>query len=644
MRQQQEARYSAGIIVRRSISISNILLLVFGSALLLSSSSAAFRRPAGLLHRSAPPISTAANEASPLDDDAQTMAPTFDFFPAGPASRQLEVSPLFAGYYRSRSGATNLGAPLTAAFPTAEGWIQFFDLGALLLPVAQPKYPHDTGELPDPLVALIDAGTWDQGTGIVRLSMFQALLKVGSEVPVVEGSSLTYVDLRAVANSASMILAPPDDGFVASTGARSKGIFVGEGTRAGTVVGHLIPLPIWNYIQRTDVSPDGWQTDFGDPLTEALAFSVVRDGIVHQMLVQAFWSDAVVLDQSVQDATSEQPLVSRLESGVAYLRTLGPPPVVVNAGLAAWSQGDTALLGAPGMGQAVAHIGQAFPLALSGNSSWSAGRLWYQVQWTTPHRTFTGWAEASALTFISPGQAPSWASIDALSPDLAAYLTGEGGNVGVAVYDVTHRRYYTWDADAQFITGSSIKVPIMLTLLDLTESEGREPNPDEMGLLTTMIENSNNDAAYALYTGEVGGADGVAGYMGRIGVSGLDPDPDAFGWSLIIPMAMVNLLTRLEQSSILTVQDRELALSLMENIEPDQQVGVGDTAPQGATVAMKDGWVIGPEGLWNMNSSGIVTVGQETYLIAVYTQGQPTLEDGQGIARSVCGAVAVLLT
>ena len=164
--------------------------------------------------------------------------------------------------------------------------------------------------------------------------------------------------------------------------------------------------------------------------------------------------------------------------------------------------------------------------------------------------------------------------------------------MGAAIYDVTGNRYYTYDEDGQFITGSSIKVPIMLTLLNLTESQGREPDDNEMSLLTTMIENSNNDSAAALYYGETGGAAGVTSYLQSIGINGLNADPDAFGWSLITPQAMVNLLTLLYEGKILTTTDRALALNLMENIEPDQQIGVGDTAPSGATVAMKDGWVL----------------------------------------------------
>lgn len=87
-----------------------------------------------------------------------------------------------------------------------------------------------------------------------------------------------------------------------------------------------------------------------------------------------------------------------------------------------------------------------------------------------------------------------------------------GSNVDAVVYEVTRQRYYIYNASAQFITGSSMKVPIMLTFLNMTEQEGREPDANEKNLLTTMIENSNNDSASALYYGEIGGAAGVASY------------------------------------------------------------------------------------------------------------------------------------
>ncbi len=217
------------------------------------------------------------------------------------------------------------------------------------------------------------------------------------------------------------------------------------------------------------------------------------------------------------------------------------------------------------------------------------------------------------------------------------------GSMNTVVYDVTHQRYYTYNAPALFSTGSSMKVPIMLTFFDMIERQGREPTSHEMYLLTTMIENSNNDSASALYSGEIGGAAGVAGYMQRIGISGLYPNPNAWGWSLISPRTMVNLLTRLYYGSILTARHRDLAFYLMEHVEADQRVGVGDTAPIGATVAMKDGWVPSPDGLWAFNSSGLVMTSRETYIIAAYSKQEPSLEAGQTVVRQVCSEVASML-
>lgn len=240
------------------------------------------------------------------------------------------------------------------------------------------------------------------------------------------------------------------------------------------------------------------------------------------------------------------------------------------------------------------------------------------------------------------GTVPAPVSIDALSTPLSAYLSTLGSHAGVEVYDLTHQRAYSSNNTAQFLTASSIKVPIMLTFFALTESQGREPNSNEMNLLTAMIEHSDNDAASALFT-EIGGAAGITNFLQQTRVSGLSPDNDAWGYSLITPQAMVDLLTQMHDGTILTATDRATALDLMQHVETNQQWGVGETAPSGATFAMKNGWVPGPDGLWSVNTSGIVNAGDETYIISVYTQEQPSLADGQTIVQQVCGAVAAAL-
>ena len=641
MQARKEAEQLMRLKRQRSYSLSShavmpLILTIVGMILLSSDLALTIwwsSRPVALAEQK-----TVVNGADRWNGDRKVTMPAFDFSPSG--IQPMQVSPLFEDYYNRHSGPSSLGAPLTVAFPTELGWIQFFESSALLLPAVQrpPASSTDTA-----LGELIKTGVKDTGTGTIRLALLQALLTVGSRVPVGDDDSpLTYVDLRRAANPDLMVTPPAADGTALASLAGRRAIFIQTGTRAGRAVSHLIPQPIWDYINRADISPDGWQRDFGAPLTEALSFAIMKQGSIHQLLVQAFWHDGVVLDQSSRDAG--RPQIHRLDTSMAYLRTFGPPTVVLSTQQTIWTLGETALLNGPGMGYAVAHVGQNFSLTLLGETTWEKGVLWYHVRWTVPNHTGAGWVSAAAITFTSPGPVPSWASFDVLSSPLQAYLASQGDNAGAVIYDVTRQGYYTYHPLSQFLIASSMKVPIMLTFLDMTEQQGREPNNDEMDLLTTMIENSNNDSASALYYGKIGGAVGVARYLHKIGITGLNPNSAAWGYSLVSPLAMVNMLTLLYQGQILTAYDRQMALDLMEHIESDQQVGVGDTAPAGATVAMKDGWVSGPDDLWAMNSSGIVSVGQQTYIIAIYTQEQSSLGNGQAIAQHFCGAVASLLT
>jgi beta-lactamase class A len=325
-----------------------------------------------------------------------------------------------------------------------------------------------------------------------------------------------------------------------------------------------------------------------------------------------------------------------------HIAKLGISGVKFLAQQVVWTRSNVALLDTPGPGHEIAHVGPHFPLTLLGDTSRINDAVWYHVQWSVPKHNQKGWISATAVTAKSPGKVASTASFDVLSPTLSSYLSNLGLNVGAVAYDLTRQRTYTYNSSTQFITASSMKVPIMLTFLDSIEQQGREPTAAEMALLTTMIENSDNDAASTLCNA-VGWTAGVATYMQKIGINGFTPNYDSWGYSTITPQAMVDLLTLLQNGKILNSNHRTLALNLMKNVEPDQRVGVGDTAPPNAIVALKDGWVTGYDGLWAVNSSGIVTAGRETYIISVYTQGQQTLEDGESITRKVCGTVAALL-
>ena len=566
-------------------------------------------------------VYTVTNGASLWRHDHTTTPPAIPF---NPPAQPPPVEGRFAAWYAAHNGPQTLGTPVTAAFPAAAGLVQFFQSGVLVSPVS--AHPAS--------VPFVQNGVIDPATGVVRVSLTQALLTAGSTQVIGDpASGLTWASLRE-ATSPRFMVSAPDPAELAH--------FVACGTVGTRTVGHIIPPAIWQYINQRANSPDGWQVDFGLPLTEALAYTSTQNATAHAMLVQVFWRGAVTLDLTETSATG-QPVIHRLPTGPAYLRTIGPPPPEVRSATPVWVTRDTLVSASPGSAASGVHVGPNFRVTLTGPAQWTSGSLWYHVNWTAPRTAGTGWIAGNTVTFTSPGRAPAQAGFDVLSASLASYLANLGGNVGVVVYDITHNIYYTDNANKQFIMASSAKVPIMLTLLDMTERQGREPDANEQELLATMIENSNNDSAQALFD-EIGGAGPIASYMQRIGVTGISPNPDGWGYSTVSPMAMVRMLTLLHSGSILTAPDRALALNLMENVEEDQQFGIGDTAPDGATVAMKDGWVPAPDGSWAMNSSGIITSGGKTWIIAVYTQEDDSLETGQTITEHVAAAVARLLS
>src|SRR5262249_43354580 len=287
--------------------------------------------------------------------------------------------------------------------------------------------------------------------------------------------------------------------------------------------------------------------------------------------------------------------------------------------------------------------GLNFPLTPVGDALWVNGTLWYHVTWEAPKGGGDGWLPASASTFHAPGTDPAWAGFDVRSPELARYLASWRTTVAAVVYDETRGRYYTYNPTTRFTMASSAKVPILLTYLTMTERQRRTPTSNELALMTAMIEHSNNDAAEVLWESE-GSEAAVGRFLVSVGVRDWKPHPDGWGWSVLSALSMVRLLTLLQEGAVLTAADRQLALTLLEQVEPDQQTGVGDTRPAGARVALKDGWVPGPDGLWAVNSSGIVVVGGETYVVAVYSQHLEALETGWTIVRQVCRSVGQLLS
>jgi beta-lactamase class A len=228
-------------------------------------------------------------------------------------------------------------------------------------------------------------------------------------------------------------------------------------------------------------------------------------------------------------------------------------------------------------------------------------------------------------------------------PDLGEALERYGDRVGASVVEAVTRQRWDHGGDRRFIVASSIKTALLLAILDLTERTGRRLTDAESDALVPMITRSDNDAASFIFR-RIGGNAGLAAFLERAGVDGWEPNPaGGWAWSTISPRAMADLLVALHEGRILTVRDREYAMDLLTSVVPDQRFGVGTTAPTGPTVAMKNGWTIGPDGRWAVNSSGIVTTAGRTYVVSVYTRGNASLGAGRRVIEQVLGAIATAM-
>jgi beta-lactamase class A len=558
---------------------------------------------------------------------------------AATASGSIAVDPAFQSYYSRHGGADQLGQPITPAFPTADGLLQVFSTTALMLPSAGAVAAEADATSSDPLIGMLRDGVHDRRSTVVELALLHNLLSAGSEDVIGgAGSTLTYVSLRSATYPTKRLTESPVKDLPDS-------VFVSEQADQGKYSGHRVPIGLWNYMNQPTVAPDGWEQDFGQPLTEALPLTLTdANGTVHHELVQAFWQTTFIVDADTLDAP-DGPTIHRAAIGQDYLTTFGFPAVKMTPGASAWVSAWTSPRGAPTTtGAVLSTLGPAWPITLSGSTSWVSGALWYQVTWHTAKHTGSGWIPAAEVTETQPasGSVPM-ANMDTLSPDLTAYLANLSGTAGVAIYDVSRNQWYSYDGDEAYTMGSSAKVPIMLTYLAAAQQQGRSLSDDEIWLLTTMIENSNNDSAQALFD-SMGGDPAIINFLQSIGLSGYSPNSNGWGWATFTPDTMVHLLTLLYQKKILSDDYTGTALSLMQNVQSDQRFGLGDTSPSGATVYMKDGWVVGPDGSWDANSSGIVTIGHETYILSVYTTGQTDLDTNYGILQHVCGTVGALLT
>jgi len=287
-------------------------------------------------------------------------------------------------------------------------------------------------------------------------------------------------------------------------------------------------------------------------------------------------------------------------------------------------------VGQPGASSTGSGASAGRPSSMSSSSSSSSAG-------PAARSTASGAGTSTGAASSGTAQAADAQHADPFSAAVNAYLAQRSGTVLAAVYDVrTGQSWRLGDGPAQD-EASVVKVDILETLL--SDSDGTGLSSASQALAEQMIEDSDNDAATSLWYA-AGGTAGVAAYDDKAGLTRTTPSTcvvcDDFpwpGWGLTttVPADQITLLKQLiAPGPLLTADERAYALSLLENVTPDQAWGISGGVPAGVTVALKNGWLplTDDNTDWQVNSEGWVSGDGRDYLVSVLTTGNPTEQYG----------------
>ena len=211
---------------------------------------------------------------------------------------------------------------------------------------------------------------------------------------------------------------------------------------------------------------------------------------------------------------------------------------------------------------------------------------------------------------------------------LRTWLAGRDGRVTAAVYDIETGREYLYMPRYAEKTASTIKVDILATALHQAQLHHRALPADEAAAAVPMITRSDNDAASDLYR-DIGGWSAIGPFDESIGMTRTTPNPEGhFGETFTTAADQIALLKQIMlPGGELSPASRRYEYELMRHVIPSQRWGITGGVPADARVAIKNGWLPEVTG-WHVNSIGRVQGDGRNYLIAVYTEWDPSWDYG----------------
>lgn len=204
------------------------------------------------------------------------------------------------------------------------------------------------------------------------------------------------------------------------------------------------------------------------------------------------------------------------------------------------------------------------------------------------------------------------------------------GRMGIAVIDTKQGVLFQSGAGEPHALASVAKIYLLVAFLGQLEEEQREPTQLESDLMATMIEASSNDSATSIWN-RIGRTEGLQEFLESKGLPKIERAYDgSWGSMRASALDLGLLLANLYEGRILGPEHTQLALSHLGDVIESQAWGLGTVrqSQDPASVYFKNGWYPETDG-WIVNSVGIVTNGDDRYVIVLLSDAQPSFEEGK---------------
>lgn len=230
----------------------------------------------------------------------------------------------------------------------------------------------------------------------------------------------------------------------------------------------------------------------------------------------------------------------------------------------------------------------------------------------------------------------STAGASTSKPDgaLSRAVTEADGHVAVAAIDLATGNAVADDAATdRFFTASIVKVDIAAVLLHEHQVKHKSLSAQDSRLLRTMLDDSDNDSASALWDA-VGGATAVNRFNKRLGLDHTTAGVDGL-WGLTSTTAddQLRLLDKVLVGDVLSDRYQKLLLHYMRSVVSGQRWGISSADSDSADLAIKDGWLphAADDYRWILNSIGLIGTRNHGVLIVVLSNHSTS--ESAGIRR-----------